>query len=377
MRTKVIAALLAVLTALGGLNLFQSIKQKLVTGDEAQVEAIVVTEKDGITVHEEGNRIVIRASSASESELEIEEEFDFEFDFDFDFDFDKEAVDFERSGAEEVMIDETFNVREGATLIADVTHADFKIVTGSGSEARVEVIIDSRRRMDRAKEVFEEMNWRVTQEDGDIVILADEIRRWNNINLDIDVVVHIPSRFNIDMESSHGDIFLGDIEGEVSIVTSHGDVEMANATSNRIWVKSSHGDIEGGVLKAGIVELQTSHADIEFAGIESTEFKASTSHADVEIGKLYGAARIRTSHGDVNVELADAEGADIETQHGDVDIYIASKAGLDLDLRGGEVEVGSGLNLNGRVSEKEARGEVNGGGALLRVRTTHGEISVL
>ena len=376
MRTKVIAALLAVLTALGGLNLFQSIKQKLVSSDDAQVEAVVVTERDGITVREEGNRIVIRASNVTETELEVEKDVEFDFDFDFDFDFEEVAVEAERSGAEEVMIDETFNVREGATLIADVTHADFRIVTGSGSEARVEVIIDSRRRMDRAKEVFEDMNWRVMQEDGDIVILADEIRRWNNVNLDIDVVVHIPARFNLDMESSHGDIELGNIEGEVSIVTSHGDVEMADATSNRIWVKSSHGDIEGGMLRAGVVELQTSHADIEFASIESSEFNATTSHADVEIGKLYGATRIRTSHGDVNVELADGEGADIETQHGDVDVYMASKVGMDLDLRGGDVNVGRSLDLDGRVSEDEARGEVNGGGALLRVRTTHGEISV-
>jgi len=281
-----------------------------------------------------------------------------------------------QSATDEVMIDETFKVRDGATLIADVTHAEFEIVTGSGNEARVQVILDSRRSMSRAREVFEEMNWRVEQKDGDIVIVADEIRRWNNVNIDVDVVVHIPARFNLDLQSSHGDIQLGTLEGDVSILTSHGDVEMVHATGKRIYIRSSHGDIEGGRLDAPVIELQTSHADIELAGVESRQFSATTSHGDVEIKTLSGEADIRTSHGDVDVELAGAAGADVETQHGDVDIYVASGAGRDLDLRGGEVKVSSRLDLNGRVSREQASGSVNGGGAMLRVRTTHGQISV-
>lgn len=365
MRTKVIAALLAVLTALGGLNLFQSIKQKLNPNDQVHVEAVQVKEKDGIVVREEGNRILIRTASVVETDVDVKTDFNFEFEFD--------AEDARQN--EEVMISERFGVKEGATLIVDITHADVTIITGSRDEAEVEVTLDSNR-MSRARERFEEMNWQVRQEDGDIVVTADEPRGWNNWNFDVDVTVHIPARFNIDLETSHGDIDLGSIEGEVSVVTSHGDVEMGDVTSSRIWVKSSHGDIEGRTLSAGIVELQTSHADIELDAVESKEFMATTSHADVEIGQLWGESRIRTSHGDVQVALADAMGADIETQHGDVDIRVAKDAGMDLDLRGGEVEVSSSLNMNGRVSDDAARGEVNGGGAQLRIRTTHGEIYV-
>jgi|GEM_PF-646843 len=373
MRTKVIAALLAVLTALGGLNLFQSIKQKLNPNDEVNVEAVQVKEKDGIVVREEGNRIVIRAVNAVDTEVEVETEVEVDTDFDFDFEFEFDAE--EASQNEEVMISERFGVKEGSTLIVDITHADVTIVTGSGNEAEVEVTLESNR-MSRARERFEEMNWQVRQEDGDIVVTAEEVRGWNNWNFDVDVTVHIPARFNIDMETSHGDIDLGSIEGEVSVVTSHGDVELGDVMSSRIWVKSSHGDIEGRTLNAGIIELQTSHADIELDAVEAKEFNATTSHADVEIGTLYGQSRIRTSHGDVQIALADDMGADIETQHGDVDIEIAEGARMDLDLRGGEVEVSRGLDVNGRISEESVDGSVNGGGATLRIRTTHGEIYV-
>jgi hypothetical protein len=349
MRTKVIAALLAVLTALGGLNLFQSIKQKLQPNDEAVVEVVTVSERDGITVREEGNRIVIRTSAVSSSEAD--------------------------AGTEEVMISERFTVKEGATLRVDVSHAEFQIVTGSGNEASVEVTLDSNR-MGRARERFEEMNWSVEQRDGDIIILADDPRGWSNFNMDIDVKVHIPARFNIDMETSHGDIWVGDLEGELSMLTSHGDVELGNIHSSRMWVKSSHGDIAGKALRASVIELETSHADLEFESIESEEFNARTSHADIDIDRLRGAATLRTSHGDVDVELIDELGADIETQHGDVSVRVTKDARFDLDLQGAEVEVSSALRVNGRVSEDRVDGSINGGGQVLRVRTTHGEVVV-
>ncbi len=373
MRTKVIAALLAVLTALGGLNLFQSIKNKLTHNDQVHTEAVVLAEDEGITVREEGNRIVIRTSGVAVSHAEADVDVDVDTDFDFDFEFAFDAD--EASNDEEVMISERFDVKEGSTLMIDISHADVEIITGNSNEAHVEVTLHSNR-MNRARERFEDMNWEVTQEDGDIIVTADDPSGWNNWNFSVDVRVHIPTQFNIDMETSHGDVDLGNLEGEIAVKTSHGDVEMGDVTSSRIWVKSSHGDIEGRTLNAGIIDLQTSHSDIEFDAIESKEFSATTSHADVEIGELWGETRIRTSHGDVQVMLADAEGADIETVHGDVEIRMVEGASMDVDLRGGEVTVGRNVDLVGRVSEDEVDGEINGGGAMLRVRTSHGEIVV-
>ncbi|MDA0875575.1 MAG: hypothetical protein O3C45_11015 [Bacteroidetes bacterium] len=111
MRTKIIAALLAVLTALGGLNLFQSINKKLNLHEDVVVEAVTVSETDGITIREEGNRIVISASAVSVAASDLR--------------------------GEEVMISERFTVKEGATLRVDVSHAEFHIVTGAGNEATV------------------------------------------------------------------------------------------------------------------------------------------------------------------------------------------------------------------------------------------------
>ena len=53
-----------------------------------------------------------------------------------------------------------------------------------------------------------------------------------------------------------------------------------------------------------------------------------------------------------------------------------SGAKMDLDLRAAEVDISSRMKVNGRVSEDAVDGELNGGGALLRARTTHGDISI-
>ena len=103
---------------------------------------------------------------------------------------------------------------------------------------------------------------------------------------------------------------------------------------------------------------------------------ATTSHADVEIGNLTGASRIRTSHGDVFVELADDLGAEITTQHGDVEVSMTSGARMDLDLRASDIEISSRMNIKSLVSEDEVNAELNGGGALLKARTTQGDISI-
>ena len=242
MRTKVIAALLAILTALGGLNLFQSIKQKLNPSEQYHVEAVadvrtdaetmVDIETDVIRVERGDKRFVIRTSAVSDARND-----------------------------REVMISERFDVKEGASLRADVAHAEFNIITGSSDEAEVEVTLDSNR-MSRARERFEEMNWSVEQRDGDIIILADDPRGWNNWNFEIDVTVRIPSRFNIDLETTHGDVVVGDLEGELSMQTRHGDGELGDVTGGHMWIKTSHGDISGQALRASLIEVHTSHADL-------------------------------------------------------------------------------------------------------------------
>lgn len=367
MRTKIIAALLAVLTALGGLNLFQSIKQRLSSDADTQTYAVSGEMADHIIVEEkEGNRERIRIRVGGEVETIVETKIVTDV---------KTESAVRISSGSETMISERFNVDRGDNLVVNISHAEVEIETGSGSEAEIEVHLDAYR-SEKARELFERMNWRVYQDGDDVVVLAEDIRGNWNVDMDISVHILIPTEFNVDLETSHGDVDLGDLLGTLKMSSSHGDVTMGDVEGDRIWVQTSHGDISGGGMNAPLVDVQTSHADIELDSVNSKEFNATTSHADVEIQSIVGVSRIVTSHGDVNVELDSADGAQIETEHGDVDLRINAKSGYDLDMRAEEVRISSSLKVEGRLGEDFVDGSVAGGGAQIRVRTTHGGISV-
>ncbi len=326
MRTKIIAALLAVLTALGGLNLFQSIKKKILP---AESEVIVMSES-------RQERVQTKTRSKVIARVRV------------------------NTNSDEVMIEESFNVDRGDELIVNISHADVTILTGSGTRAEIEVTLDSKN-MRAAKERFEDMDWRVYKEGDAIHIEADQLRGNWNTNIDIDVLISIPTTFDIDLETSHGDVELGDLTGSLRLLTSHGDVEMGEVAGSAIWIKSSHGDIEAVQLRSDQVEVQTSHADIEVGAIYSKRFDASTSHADVEIDYLEGESSISTSHGDISVHLNGDSPASFVTQHGDVDLYVDSDIEADFDLRAADVNMSRSLRLNDRVDDDRVEGSVNGG----------------
>ena len=166
------------------------------------------------------------------------------------------------------------------------------------------------------------------------------------------------------------------MEGNVSLRTSHGDVDLARIDGERLEIRSSQGDVKGELLAGRQVDVQTSHADIEFDVVDSGQFSARTSHADVEIGSLRGETRIRTSHGNISVDMSGGAGADLRTSHGNVIVYMDGKSGMDVDLRGKRVNVARGFQLDADISEDDISGRINGGGPLLRARTSHGRIDI-
>jgi DUF4097 and DUF4098 domain-containing protein YvlB len=360
MRTKIIAALLAVLTALGGLNLFKSIKERLFP-DPASTTTAVIQEKQAETT-DGRERIRIRVGSAEAEKEQIRE---------------RATIQVRRDG--DAAIDRRFNVRDGQTLFIDVQHADVDVETGSSSEAHVRVSYRASNEA-RAREVFDAMNFRVNMVGDEVRVESDAIRgNWNsdrNGGLDINVDVTIPERFNAHMTTTHGDVELADIEGTIYLNTTHGDVEAGTIRGPEITLRSTHGDIEADELQSDTITLNTTHADIEVESVTGHAFSAKTSHSDIQIGRLAAASDIETSHGDIAVSMTSAYNTSLTTSHGDVVLYAPSNLNADLDLRAAQVRVASPFHLNGSVKKDEVDARVGSGGVRIVARTTHGSVDV-
>lgn len=277
----------------------------------------------------------------------------------------------------EVMIEKSFAVKAGSNLMVDTVHSDVEIVTGSGSEASVVVSLKSSN-MERGRSRFEDMEWQVFQEGEAVHVKAKSPGSdWSfNGNWSIDVLITIPSTFNVELKTSHGDVNLADINGQINMQTSHGDVDFGSIEGDQISIRSSHGDISGSSLTSPRVEVETSHADIQIGEVDAKVFNATTSHADISIDNVVGAADISTSHGDIRVFLAGNEDARLATEHGDIDISMKGDMGAVLDFKAPEINVEKGVKINGEKREKSVSGSINGGGARIYARTTHGSIDM-
>ncbi len=277
----------------------------------------------------------------------------------------------------EVMIDERFKVHPGQTLSVNVEHADVTVTTGDVDEAHIVITLDSDDLSD-ARELFEQMDFTVEMV-GDEVRVESKSRdnNWNfnsDRNFDLNVDVTIPEEFNAQMTTTHGDVELGDIVGRVLLNTTHGDVSVGSIEGSEISLRSTHGDIDGESLLSEKVTLNTTHADIEIELVRSRFFSATTTHSDVRVDLLEGKSNISTSHGDIEVSMIDGYAAELTTSHGDVMLYAPTGLTADLDLKGAQVKLGSVFRLEGQAETDHVSGRINGGGAKILARTTHGSI---
>lgn len=360
MRTKIIAGLLAILTAVGGLNLFQSIKDHLkFDGPELSLSSEQV----------DGNASSARfvyTGTASEVTMESAK-------------VATVAASAVSAVASDIMIEKTFPVREGGMLQIDVTHSELTVYTSDTKEAKVVVSLDGRN-MRKAREWFDEQDFDVRQDGNRVIVESRRQERnwnWNNTGgASIDIEVWLPEAFNLDVETSHGDVAIGTLRGSLELETSHGDVELESVTGPFTRVRSSHGSIEATTIDSPDVDLATSHAHIELDRVDSKSFRAVTSHSNVEIDWLAGDAVIETSHGAIEVVLAANTDADLTTSHGDVLLETVPNLDATVDLSGAKVRISSDYDLSGTVRDERVDGRIGSGSADIEARTSHGTITL-
>ncbi len=342
MKVKLTYILIAILTVLGGLNLFQSLKKKLLPAPEPED-----------VVHVEKYRAV-GVGQAQQPRL------------------------FQIQGDE--VFNRRFSVSEGDLLKVDIEHADLRLSTGADDGLQVVVTLEGED-MDRAREAFEETRFRTDQEGSTITIQAeypdDNGWSWDHSgDAEITVYVTLPERFDLDLKTSHGDVTLANHRGDITLRTSHGDVDAATLEGKVLNIQTSHGDVEVNALRGDEVTVKTSHGDIDMESVAVASFTARTSHADVEIDRLSGRADISNAHGDILLGLDKTDAAYLRTTHGDIVIETAPDLRASVTLKGERVRLGEQFGFDGARDEDRVEGQLNGGGPRLEARTSHGTVTL-
>ena len=205
------------------------------------------------------------------------------------------------------------------------------------------------------------------------------------------------NKAKVDVKTSGGDIRLENVGPDVSAKTSGGDIEI-NGTRGDISVSTSGGDVD--IVKVnGVVYARTSGGGINVSNVE-TGAVVSTSGGDINLDDIRGYIEGSTSGGDIDARMTlDDFSRDhhvkLSSSAGDVTLRIPEKLPATISARinlrhGGwnsgkpEYDIKSDFKLNkdvegenGDIEAITGRAKINGGGDLIDIVTSHGNIRIL
>jgi DUF4097 and DUF4098 domain-containing protein YvlB len=299
-------------------------------------------------------------------------------------------------GSEDV-IKKGYNVSDGGTLRLEGAIGNIRIVTGGTG-----VALEITRKADGSKseEILREHKITFAQQGNDVVIDSDVPDRRNSFfswdhDYEVQWNIRVPDRYNLDVEtsggwieiddingaveanSSGGSITTGRIGGEGEIRTSGGSITVGGATA-RLVAHTSGGSITVGDT-SGEVEVKTSGGSITLARTGG-DVTARTSGGNIRIADAVGAVSAHTSGGSIHATMSRQPNAQssLKTSGGSVVVSLAPSIAVDLDAEasGGGVSSDVPVTVRGTQDDGSIRGQINGGGPKLVLRTSGGGIRV-
>ena len=103
---------------------------------------------------------------------------------------------------------------------------------------------------------------------------------------------------------------------------------------------------------------------------------ASAGSGSIELSGVRGGVRASTGSGSLTVRGEQTSDWRLSTSSGSVTVELDGTPAFDLDASGGRIDTAFPVSVTGRMSRRELRGAVNGGGPLLRIHTSSGRISL-
>jgi DUF4097 and DUF4098 domain-containing protein YvlB len=209
----------------------------------------------------------------------------------------------------------------------------------------------------------------------------------------------------IAVSSGGGNIEIGKVGNDVEASTGGGSIKLVSAAGH-VTAKSGGGNLNIGWAKVmtlqtgagsiqvtkcdGKIKAETAGGNIELNDIAGTA-EIETGGGSIHIGPVQGGVRAETSAGGIMAKLASGGApftdSKLETQMGDIVVYVPE--GLGVNVRAA-VEAARSYGIRSEFGELKitppsrslgprefyAEGSLNGGGPILHVHTTAGNIEI-
>lgn len=175
------------------------------------------------------------------------------------------------------------------------------------------------------------------------------------MNLKIRFQVTLPRQYNVDLKTLQGNISIDDLAGEVQAQTSAGNIHIDNVV--------------------GAVRAHTSAGNLRLNGINGAIFGRSSA-GNITIANCLGEVDAKTSAGNIRADLATQPQHEwnLQTSAGNITGTLSANIAVAIDARTSVGNLSTDFRVQGTVTRNKLRGTINGGGQLLKLRTSAGNI---
>jgi hypothetical protein len=304
------------------------------------------------------------------------------------------------SAASEDNINKQIDATSAGRLIVDVEFGTIDVVPGVDNQ----VALQAHRRIDfgdaaKEKEYFAATPVTVTR-DGNVITVqarSSKAKNWWNVGHSEthgQYTLHVPKKFETDLRSDSGDVFVTEISGSATVNTNGGKLGFkqlegslnANTSGGSIEVRDCRGpsriETSGGditvVNGTGTLDAKTSGGRIDVRNFFGAT-QVTTSGGNLELQKISGEIVGKTSGGSIHAAIrADVmDDVQLQTSAGNIDVSLSENATVDIDASTIGGKIFSGLPVETTdVHSEHLRGKLNGGGTSVKLETSAGNITI-
>ena len=251
---------------------------------------------------------------------------------------------------------QTFELSPGTRVEISSIRGSVKIVNADTATAQVQIIRTARNRADLEYHKIE-----VTHTANSLVVRGiqePEGRRERNIQVDHQVILTLPRRIDLLVNSISGSLRAGDVDGPIRVNSISGSVNIGNITG-KLQVNSVSGSVEVG--NAG--------ADVRVNSVSG----------NVEMGQVDGSLEVSSVSGGVKATLnsLSPQGIHIRSVSGSIEIGFKSDVNADFSAEGISGQVYLDVPNVVRDSDEKSsnvRARIGAGGTPITIFSVSGNI---
>ncbi len=296
--------------------------------------------------------------------------------------------------AADFRLEKTLPLAPGGELVVDTAGGGIVLTGGPGDGAKIVITSDRDR-----EDVEERYTFEFSSEPGRAKVINrrrpgfSQWFSWRGMSLRFEI--QVPRQARVDLRSSGGGIRVTNLDGAVKLRSSGGGVRAfdvngavdASSSGGGVEVRRVRGDVKVGSSGGGVTVEQVVGnvaADSSGGGVDVTsvsgDVAAESSGGGVHLEDIGGRIDAESSGGPVSAVLAaeHSAGGRLSSSGGGVRVGLDRRARLHIDASssGGGVVCDLPVTVQGKISRSSLRGNLNGGGADLVLRSSGGGIRI-